>query len=208
MFVIDHTEALDGKVTIVEVKGPLNGETSAAFEEYINKLLDMGKAFILLNAKNLEYISSDGIGLILYIQKKISSNNGYLILFNNPNEIDTLYTLLGFNKIFTIVKTREDAFQIIEKQIELRDSSVPTSHEDAFISEISQTYEPLSLEEISEEKSPEVPDTSEGSIEFDTPIISECSECKSLIRIKRSGTYLCPDCHKEFTVQKDKTIIF
>lgn len=208
MFIIDHTEALDGKVIIVEVKGPLHGETSAAFEEYINKLLDMGKAFILLNAKNLEYISSDGIGLILYIQKKISSNNGYLVIFNNPNEITTLYTLLGFNKIFTIVNTKEDAFQIIEKQIELRDSSVPTSHEDAFISDFSQTYEPLTLEEIAEEESPEVPDTSEGSIEFDTPIISECSECKSLIRIKRSGTYLCPDCHKEFTVQKDKTIIF
>jgi anti-anti-sigma factor len=208
MFIIDHTEALDGTVTIVEVKGPLNSETSAAFEEYINKLLDMGKIFILLNAKNLEYISSDGIGLILYIQKKISSNNGYLILFNNPDEINTLYTLLGFNKIFTIVKTQEDALQVMEKQIELRDSSVPTAHEDTFISDFSDTYEPLTLEEIGEEKSTDVPDTSEGSVEFDTPIISECSECKSLIRIKRSGAYLCPDCHKEFLVQKDKTIIF
>jgi len=206
MFFIDHTEALEGRVTVVEVKGPLNSETSQAFEEYINKLLEKDKLFILFNASQLEYISSSGIGLMLYLQKKISSQNGYFVLFNLPGEINTLFSLLGFTKIFIIVHTREEAFQIIEKQIELRHSSVSATHEDAFISDLSHHDEPLQLEEV--EGSPEPENIPVESIEFESPIIAECSECKSLIRIRRSGSYLCPDCHKEFTVQRDKTIIF
>ncbi len=49
MFFIDQSEALDGKIVIVEIKGPLTRETTHDFEDYINTLLGKKKVFIILN---------------------------------------------------------------------------------------------------------------------------------------------------------------
>jgi len=43
---------------------------------------------------------------------------------------------------------------------------------------------------------------------FANPIILECSGCKGLIRIRKSGAYICPDCRTEFSVEPDQTVVF
>lgn len=204
MFFIEHTEMLDGWVTVVNIKGALNSETSSNFEEYINGLLEKKKEFIILDAQHLDYVSSNGIGLILYIQKKLSSHYGFFIILNLPDEIKTLFSLLGFDKIFTVARTMDEALQMMEKQIEVRDSGDMQPSDD--MNDVVLTDSDLGRVEVQDKKHA-IPITGEH-IEFTTPVIAECTECKSLIRIKKSGNYLCPDCHAEFTVDQDQTILF
>ena len=123
--VINHAEILDNKVAVVEIDGPLDSHTSPDFEEYINQILAKSILFILFDAGKMTYVSSEGIGLLLFLQRKISEANGFFVLFNLSGEILTLYRLLGFDKVFRIAESRADALQIMDRQMELRESGAP-----------------------------------------------------------------------------------
>lgn len=194
MIFINHTDMLDGKIVLVEIRGPLNGQTSTDFEQYIEQLLEKGQCFIILDTHELEHVSSAGIGVTLFIQKKIAAHNGFLVLCNLPEEIITLYRLIGFDRIFTIAESTDEALKIMDKQLQIRMSPRDT--------------EPGSV--VEEGDTPVMEEAASPADEavFENPLIVECADCKGLIRVKGSGHYLCPDCKAEFTVERDQTIVF
>jgi anti-anti-sigma factor len=215
MLFIHHTEISGGKIVLIDVKGGLDSATSPDFEAYIDRLMERGKFFIIIDAQNLAYVSSEGIGVMLYIQKKISAENGFFIACCLSQEIMTLYRLLGFERVMTLTFTRDEAVQTMEKQLEMRglhESGIqvkkpvkkpaaeapmpPAADQEAVHREAART-EPVATGEAEGEE-----------VDFDNPIIVECTECKGLIRVKRSGGYQCPYCTTLFTVERDQTVIF
>ncbi|HNR90138.1 MAG TPA: STAS domain-containing protein [Spirochaetota bacterium] len=241
MFFIDHAEALGGAITIVEIKGPVNAETSPDFERYLTRLLEQNKTFIALDMGGVDYVSSAGIGLMLYMQKAIASRNGFLVVYRLPSEVRSLYEILGFDKVFTVTDTRDEALRIIEKQNELRESpaatpagmgadAIPSQEIDAALAEDQPTSAPVvEIAEPSATNAPQARDdalsvgppdretdaappadalVNDAEVDFARSLIVECAKCRSLVRVRRSGSYLCPDCHASFTVEKDQTIIF
>lgn len=213
MIFISHSEVMESRVAIVEIEGPLNSETSPDFEDYINKLLKKNFSFILLDAKKLKFLSSEGIGVFLFIQKKISENNGFFIIYNLSKEILSLYKLLGFDKVFRITENRSDAIQTMDRQIELRDKN---KNEDQGVERL----------EIHDTHLEETPHTIEDENDFDdvlkkldehlqedhevdfSPFVVECANCKSLVRIKKSGNYICPSCKSTFSIMSDQSAVF
>ncbi len=208
MIFIDHKEYMDGKIVFVDIKGALNSETSADFEAYINQLLVAKKFFIIFDAKNLEYISSAGIGAVLYIQKKILAARGFFIICSISEEISALYEVLGFNKIIKVAGSVDEAVNTMEKQLKLIESEriEGLAKENAGKSVIAD----LETEKRtgSSERTDPYSNESAGENIFEHPIILECASCKSMIRVKRSGNYICPDCKTEFMVESDQTVVF
>ena len=207
MIFINHSEELGGKIIIVELKGALNSETSADFEEYINQLLQKKKLFLIINAEGLKYISSAGFGVFLYIQKKLMAAKGFFIVCSISEEIYSLYKLLGFDKIITIAGNKDEALNIIKKQMSLIESEMSgksaLNEKPSYSAPAdSRAEKPASRGGLSEISS----DASDRT--FANPIILECAECKGMIRVKKSGHYICPDCKAEFSVEPDQTVIF
>ena len=200
MIYINHNEVLDGRVTIVDVAGSLNGETSTDFEEYIRKLIEKGIVYILMDARELSFVSSEGIGATLFIQKRIAEKNGFFVIFNLNDEISALYSLLGFDKIFRTAKSRIEAMEIMDRQMELRESGV-SGEEDSIPDITDDEFHTIELE-------PDGPARSETEETDEKALVIECSHCQSLIRIKAPGDYLCPDCRAPFTADEDMAIHF
>lgn len=219
MVFINHLEVLNGEVAIVEVEGPLNGNTSPDFEDYINKLLNKNMPFIIFDAGKLEYVSSEGIGVMLFIQKKISENNGFFVIFNLSDEIISLYKLLGFDKIFRIAGSRTEAMQIMDRQFELRDDysdKNKDNNKDNNKVTVKKEEDPESKtigKKFSDndqiiEKQHKIDKSINNDVSVFNPFIIECAKCKSLIRIKKIGTYNCPECGIEFSVNNDYSAVF
>ncbi len=124
MFLINHTETVKDKIVVVEVNGPLNSETGAGFVSYIDQIIGEKKLLIIIDAEKLEFVSSAGIGAFIYSQKKIISNNGFMIICNLSDEISSLFKLLGFDKIFKIAGSKDEAIDIMDKQLELRSDDI------------------------------------------------------------------------------------
>jgi len=214
MFFINHTEIGEGSSAIIEIDGPLNSETTPDFDDYINNLVENNIIYLLIDMLNLKFISSEGIGAVLMIQKNINDRNGLAVFFNLNYETASLFKLLGFDKVFTIAEDRADAVNILDRHMELSPPGTP-SRESSKISGNSRSFfddEPaLSEPVIPGPETFEIPesfDLAEDIIPAFEPFVIECVKCRSLIRIKESGDQLCPFCETGFTVDDEKKAVF
>ncbi len=214
MFFINHTEIGEGSAAIIEIEGPLNSDSAPDFDDYVNKLADNNVIYLLLDMKNLPFISSEGIGAALMLQKSINSKNGVAVFFNLNYEITSLFKLLGFDKLFTIASDRADALQILDRHMELFQKDNPSQSSGVKTTVGHPTFEETSSileEDLQEEDSFTVLEDSEDTAENenrDESFVIECVKCRSLIRIRESGDQLCPYCSAEFTVTDEKQAVF
>ena len=215
MIFIDHTDVLEGQVAVVDISGPLDSGSSTEFEEYANKILDGDTRYLVFNMEKVEYISSAGIGLMLYLQKTVNRLGGYLVLFQINDEIRSLFSLLGFEHILTIAESRIEAMEIIDRQMEIRETGAPEGPE-ASLTEDSPEEIPETLSLNDENQSIEyiiketesLPAMPEFKASLFDPFVIECSRCTALIRISEPGTYLCPDCHASFAIDEEMSVFY
>jgi anti-anti-sigma factor len=195
--VINHAEILDNKVAVVEIDGPLDSHTSPDFEEYINHILAKSMQYILFDAGRMTYVSSEGIGLLLFLQRKISEANGFFVIFNLPGEILTLYRLLGFDKVFRIAESRAEALQIMDRQMELRESGMTEEPEPE-----PEEPAPAPVRKPAEPAAPVTLAAAPQAREEDRSSTVEvaCASCGVTLRVEPDSDYICPNCNAEFSM--------
>lgn len=98
-----------GSVDILEIKGYLDAHTAPKLEDAIQELVNEGKFKIVINFKNLAYISSAGMGVIMGFIENVRENGGDIKLCEMNDKIFRVFDLLGFPKIYDITKTEDDA---------------------------------------------------------------------------------------------------
>lgn len=86
--------------TVLEITGRLDTITAPALDNAINENLGEIKNLIL-DFKNLEYISSAGLRVLLSAQKKLQ--NGTMKLKNVCEEVMQVFLMTGFADILTII---------------------------------------------------------------------------------------------------------
>jgi anti-anti-sigma factor len=202
MIYINHKEVLEGRVTIVDVSGPLDSETAADFEDYIRKLLEKNIMYILLDAGEISHVSSEGIGAMLFIQKRIAEKNGFFVIYNLNGEISALFSLLGFDKVMRIVSSRIEAMEIMDRQMELRDEVLPWRR---LLPRCGGRD--LKPEEFPPDRIPSLTQakrkTGTGAPHHRVPEMFH-----PLISTRAPGEYLSPECRASFIVDADMGVSF
>lgn len=211
MIYIDHNEQYDGKITVVTLGGYLDSDTAPDFDDYIDELIRKNRKAIVCNASGLEYVSSQGIGSMVYAHRKIADARGMLVLCSLKNEIRALYKMLGFDTVLNIEDTFDAALGKAARNLDIGMVASESPDKDG--------GGDIQVQIIDEhdESPPERNLTGEGAMGekkgpvsgfFETPLIVECASCGGLIRVPRDGSYICPECHTEFSVDSDQTVIF
>jgi anti-sigma B factor antagonist len=90
----------NGGDLIVELEGRLDTTTSPQLEEKINAVID-GVSKLTFDLKNLEYISSAGLRVLLSAQK-VMNKQGRMVVNNPTEEVQEIFDVTGFSDIFTI----------------------------------------------------------------------------------------------------------
>ena len=220
MIFIDHTDVLEGQVAVIDITGPLDSTSSTEFEEYANRILEGETRYLIFNMEKVDYISSAGIGLILYLQKTVIRLGGYLVLFQLNEEIRSLFALLGFEHIISITETRIEAMEIIDRQMEIRESGIPAEdtagspepEEESVTGDevpeenLESIEEEFTIEYALDETRPAIPPAGQVKKWHFDPFIIECGKCTALIRISEPGQYMCPDCHTAFSVDNEMSV--
>ncbi len=227
--VINHAEIFEGRGAVVAVEGALDSSTSPDAEAYINKLLDRNIHIVLFDAKNMPYASSEGIGLFLFLAKRVSDAGGYFLIFNLSEEMRTLFGVLEFDSYLHMADTRADALRKadlwagVQKGGGMREAAHGAEERSSRGGTIVACSSCGSNVRVFEDGAYLCPHCgSEFRIinrsvvpkdgvsvrgDFGTLVI-ECAKCNSLIRIKSSGSFRCPDCDARFTVLPDQSVVF
>ena len=96
-------------VSILNLSGFLDLHTVPKFEEAIQNLVNERRFRILVNLKNLEYISSAGLGVFMGFIEDIRENQGDIKLSNLSERVFKVFDLLGFPALFEIFDKEEQA---------------------------------------------------------------------------------------------------
>lgn len=98
-------------INIVSLKGRLDAGTSGALEQALNALADSGESKALVDCRELDYISSAGLRVLLASAKRFKKVNGSISLASlNPN-VKQVFEISGFTSIFPIFATRDEALE-------------------------------------------------------------------------------------------------
>lgn len=89
------------RVTVVDVDGRIDHETSPDLENTLEKLIDEGNYNIVVDLEDVEYISSRGLRALLAARKSVRRwNRGDVRLANPQDYIRETFDLVGFTQLF------------------------------------------------------------------------------------------------------------
>lgn len=112
-FKIQHREG-DG-VNVLELKGYLDAHTAPELESTFQKLLNDKKYKIVVNCKDLTYISSAGLGVFMAYIEDVRKNQGDIKLSNMTPKVYNVFDLLGFSILYEIYKEEKEAVTKFQK---------------------------------------------------------------------------------------------
>lgn len=96
-------------IKIFKLFGILDAHTAPIMEKELNQTIADVTYKIIINLKNLEYISSAGLGVFMEFIEEIRNNNGDIKFVEMEEKVLSIFELLGFHLIFDILPSNNEA---------------------------------------------------------------------------------------------------
>jgi anti-sigma B factor antagonist len=97
------------KVAVMSVSGRVDSSTAPELESQLKLLVDGGQNHLVLDLKDVEYMSSAGLRAMVSTLKSVKRVNGDLRLANPSARVEEVLRLAGLTSIFSIHPTQEEA---------------------------------------------------------------------------------------------------
>ncbi len=91
------------------LEGYLDAHTAPQLESAFQESLDAGKYKLLVNFKDLDYISSAGLGVFMAFIEDIRNQAGDIKLTTMQEKVFSVFDLLGFPMLFDIMPNDAEA---------------------------------------------------------------------------------------------------
>jgi anti-sigma B factor antagonist len=96
-------------VSVIDLKGYLDAHTAPDLENAFQRLLTDRKYNIIVNCKDLTYISSAGLGVFMAFIEDVRKNKGDIKLSNMSPKVYNVFDLLGFPILYEIYREEQEA---------------------------------------------------------------------------------------------------
>ncbi len=96
-------------VSVMGVSGRVDSATAPDLENALKKLVETEKTQIVLDLKNVEYMSSAGLRAMVSTLKAVKRVNGDLRLASPSPRVEEVLRLAGLTSIFSIFASRDEA---------------------------------------------------------------------------------------------------
>ena len=105
-----ETAVLFDKAARLRVEGELDAHTCAAMEDALSDLLEF-TCFIIVDLKELRYLSSAGAGALVNSSVAAHARGGKLVLLNLAPAVRQMLSLLGLDGVLSVAESEESALQ-------------------------------------------------------------------------------------------------
>jgi anti-anti-sigma factor len=108
---MELSEDKTGEILTVALKGRLDASTHSSVEKRILELIQGGERNLVLDLRELEYISSIGLRVLMVVAKRLKSVKGEIAVCCASESIRQVFDISGFVNIFRMLETREEAIR-------------------------------------------------------------------------------------------------
>jgi anti-sigma B factor antagonist len=110
------TRTDNGEVSVLRLKGYLDAHTAPDLENALQKLVDEKRYRVIVNFKELGYISSAGLGVFMGFIEEMRNGNGDIKLTSMSPKIYRVFDLLGFPALYEITDDESTALSNFHKK--------------------------------------------------------------------------------------------
>jgi anti-sigma B factor antagonist len=103
--------SVNDSVTVVDLEGNLDTNTSVDVQDHLNGLMDDGVAKLLVDFTKVDFVSSAGLRVLLATAKRLGGIGGSLRICGLNEEVNEVFEISGFSTILDVFPTRNDALQ-------------------------------------------------------------------------------------------------
>lgn len=98
---------------IIAINGELDASSSILLDKAIESVVSDKENNILIDCKNLNYISSAGLGVFMSYLQDFQDKNISLVLFGLNDKVRNVFEILGLDQLLTIVLSKEEAKSLV-----------------------------------------------------------------------------------------------
>jgi anti-sigma B factor antagonist len=103
----------EGRITVLEVSGDIDGKTAPAFQEQVLPRIDPGGR-VLLDLSRVGFMSSAGFRTLLLTHREAGSKQARVVLVGLNEGIQTSMSATGFLRYFTVRVSLADGLAALE----------------------------------------------------------------------------------------------
>jgi anti-sigma B factor antagonist len=108
---MEVTSTQQDGITVLALKGRLDSNTSDEFEKKLLGMVQRGDNRFILDFKELDYISSAGLRVLLKAAKELKRTNGQFSLCSIKDYIREIFEMSGFVSFLPIHATLEESLK-------------------------------------------------------------------------------------------------
>lgn len=87
---------------VVLLNGELDTVATTNMSEELNRVTDLASQNIIIDCKDLEYVSSSGLRFFMQLKKNSEQSGGTVTIRNLNEDVEDIFRLSGFHHIFNI----------------------------------------------------------------------------------------------------------
>jgi len=105
------TTTESGEVKVIALNGNFDTSTSPDAEAHFDALINEGTTKIIVDLKDIDYISSAGLRVLLVTTKLIKNKGGQCRICNLNEMVQEVFDISGFSMIFGVFQSVDDALE-------------------------------------------------------------------------------------------------
>lgn len=109
-------QQLTGEVWVVSSYGRLDHSLNPQLEQSLSDLLGKKQNRLIVDLSHSNYINSGGLRCLVTAWRQAREQGGDLILCGLNGRMEEIFSLIGFDRVFTIRTTQEEAQQHIVQE--------------------------------------------------------------------------------------------
>jgi anti-sigma B factor antagonist len=123
MRISDHSEDF---LAVVTVAGELDEATVPELRDRLSGLIDAGTAWLLLDLRELEYIDSSGVGLLIGTSRRAGEAGGDLALICARPNVLRVFDISGTRELLNLRPEEAEARRLLDERREQQAAAEPT----------------------------------------------------------------------------------
>lgn len=104
-----------GDVQVLHLRGRLDLTAAGEFGNLLGAIIDSGVSKIVMDCRDLQYVSSSGLGTFVQGGKKLGTS-GKLVFAGLNRHLQDLFEMTGIANLFQICGSKEDALRQLAAQ--------------------------------------------------------------------------------------------
>jgi anti-anti-sigma factor len=106
---------LRGQIWVVTPSGRLDSSSGPMLEATLNAQIESRHFRLIVDMNEVSYLSSGGLKALLSAHKKTQANQGALVLAALSTRVHEVFSISGFDALFTIVDSVQDAAALLTR---------------------------------------------------------------------------------------------